>query len=269
VNKYTAFPTTVSATVIDTYSGVKTYSWSKFTGPGTVSFANAAIEDASINSISVDGTYTLRLTSTDRLGNSDWGEMTLTVDRIPPPAPKVTIDTTPDAVESAAGLYRTVDSTPTWIWTQGTGSDGAEIYRYTEKPTSWSKETSVKSFTPPEPLDLDKIYTLYVQERDSAGNWPDNTTHGSFTVKVVDRIPENNETDVNTTVSFQWAPGKNVKGYILYYRPSTTTKFTEVSLSRNYYKVSLESGKTYYWYYAVVPMIGKPVDSPLWRFATQ
>ena len=272
VRKTTSFPTTVSATVDDTYSGVKTYAWSKFTGPGTVSFVNAAIEDASINSISSDGIYTLRLTSTDRLGNSAYGNMTLTVDRVAPPAPKVTINTTPNPFRSGAGLYRTVDRTPTWEWTQGAGSDGAEFYRYTDNiksfPIKWSDETKDTSLTPPS-LDLDQSYTLYVQERDSIGNWPDNATYGSFTIKVVDRIPEANEVDVNANVVFQWAPATNVKGYELYYRLSTTTIYKKINTTKNYYQASLKSGATYYWYYAVVPKIGRPVDSPVWRFSTQ
>ena len=272
VRKTTSFPTTVSATVNDAYSGVKTYAWSKFAGPGTISFANAAIEDASISSISTDGTYTLRLTSTDRLGNSAYGDMILTVDRVAPPAPDVAIDTAPDAVESGAGLYRTVDRTPTWRWTQGAGSDGAEIYRYTDDvkkfPIDWSDETKNTSLTPPS-LDVDQSYTLYVQERDSVGNWPSIGTYGSFTVKVVDRIPEENETDVDTTVYFQWAAAKRIQGYVLYYKLSKAISYTSVTLSKNYYKVNLKSGSTYYWYYSVVPSVGRPVDSPVWRFDTE
>jgi alpha-tubulin suppressor-like RCC1 family protein len=68
-------------------SGILTRTWSRVSGPGTVTFANASAEDTTA-SFSVAGTYVLRLTATDgALTNSD--DVTITVQGDTPPPSSV------------------------------------------------------------------------------------------------------------------------------------------------------------------------------------
>lgn len=53
-----------------------TYAWSKVAGAGTITFGSAAAASTTITA-SVAGSYTIRLTATDALGNSSYDEMTL------------------------------------------------------------------------------------------------------------------------------------------------------------------------------------------------
>ena len=75
----------------------------------------------------------------------------------------------------------TTDTTPTWNWVSG-GGDGAGVYRvsFDESDLENVGETTDLSFAPSSDLSLG-TYTLYVQERDAAGNWSDS---GSFAVTV-------------------------------------------------------------------------------------
>ena len=272
INKYATFPTTVSGTVTDAYSGVNvnSHDWNQTAGPGIVTFGDDKIEDATINAISDDGSYTLTLTSEDRLGNQNSDSMTLTVDRIPPVAPSVSIETVPDPVSSATGEIRTVDPTPTWTWTQGFGSDGAEIYRYGFIAGKWIEETKATSYTPKEPLKVDNSYTVYVQERDAAGNWPDDSDNGSYEIKVVAIIPEYKEVDVPEKMIFQWASAGKVEAYELFVRDSLGKYPSKgIILKDNYYKGTVTSGKVYYWYYVVYPALGRPYEVGEFIFRTQ
>jgi hypothetical protein len=64
------------ATVTDNSSGIATYSWTKVSGPGTITFGTANIEDTTL-SADVNGIYVIRLTVTDLAGNIGYDEMTL------------------------------------------------------------------------------------------------------------------------------------------------------------------------------------------------
>ncbi len=62
----------------DEGSGIASYSWTKESGPGEITFGSANAEDTTI-SASADGSYVIRLTVTDKAGNSSYDEMVLTV----------------------------------------------------------------------------------------------------------------------------------------------------------------------------------------------
>ncbi len=79
------------ATTSDSGSGLYTYNWSKESGTGTVVFSNPSGTFPTVNadtnisvSPSVDGTYILRLTVTDKAGNSAYNEMTFIWDTTRP-----------------------------------------------------------------------------------------------------------------------------------------------------------------------------------------
>ena len=60
-----------------------TYSWSKQSGPGNITFGTPHNKSTTI-SADADGVYTLRFTATDIAGNSVYAEMTLTWDTTKP-----------------------------------------------------------------------------------------------------------------------------------------------------------------------------------------
>jgi len=100
----------------------------------------------------------------------------------------IRLDTTPPEAPTVAGETPTADNSPTWTWTPGLG-DGMGRYRCRlNNPNLGSGATVVNAmqFTPSTPLTSSR-YTLYVQERDSAGNW---SASGSFAI-VVDVTPPN------------------------------------------------------------------------------
>lgn len=111
--------------------------------------------------------YTLQVQEVDVAGNiSAPTSRGILVDKLAPPAPTVT-GTTPTG-------------SPTWNWSAGSGSDGARIFRYRLAPaTDYSAEGPGASYSP---SGLSSgTHTLYVQERDEAGNW---STDGSLVLSV-------------------------------------------------------------------------------------
>lgn len=63
---------------------IMTYAWSKQTGSGTITFGSPSALATTI-SASVNGTYTIRLSATDAVGNSAFSDMTLIWDTTLPP----------------------------------------------------------------------------------------------------------------------------------------------------------------------------------------
>ena len=117
-----------------------------------------------------DGSHTLYVQERDAAGNwSASGSFAVTVDATPPNAP---------AVGGAPSL--TANALPEWTWVSG-GNGGAGQYRFGFIENTWlAEEAATNSFTPAAPLP-DGTHTLFVQERDAAGNW---SASGAFTVTV-------------------------------------------------------------------------------------
>jgi hypothetical protein len=87
------------------------------------------------------------------------------------------IDTdAPLAPDSISGPASTMDTTPTWTWTGNDNSDpddGNGTFRCKFTDSDWDTgavTVDSASYTPAAPLP-EGDYTLYVQERDDAGNW--------------------------------------------------------------------------------------------------
>lgn len=74
---------TQDATTSDATSGIASYTWSKVSGPGTITFGTETSEDTTV-SASTDGVYVIRLTILDNAGNSNTDDFTLTWDSTPP-----------------------------------------------------------------------------------------------------------------------------------------------------------------------------------------
>ncbi len=71
-----------SINAISSDANTMTYSWSKQSGPGTVTFGSQSAEDTTV-ATSADGTYVIRLTVTDAAGNSAFDDLTLVKDSSP------------------------------------------------------------------------------------------------------------------------------------------------------------------------------------------
>lgn len=117
-----------------------------------------------------EGKHTLYLQASDAAGN--WSETA---------SKEVTIDLTPPGEPEVRGpAYATVTK-PSWTWTAGGGGNGTYRYKLDDADlTTGSTGTSTTSFTPATALS-EITHTLYVQERDTAGNW---SATGSFAITI-------------------------------------------------------------------------------------
>ena len=82
-DKTTNVQFTQTGTASDAASGIVSYSWSKQSGPGTLTFGTPSAISTTI-SANVDGTYVVKLTVTDNAGNSNSDTMTLVWDTTKP-----------------------------------------------------------------------------------------------------------------------------------------------------------------------------------------
>ena len=117
-----------------------------------------------------EGSHTLYVQERDEAGNwSGSGSYAITVDSIPPNAPAVSGTPSP-----------TANALPSWTWVSG-GNGGVGQYRFGFAEGAWLADNATAvAFTPAAPLP-DGMNTLFVQERDEAGNW---SASGSFAVTV-------------------------------------------------------------------------------------
>jgi hypothetical protein len=123
-----------------------------------------------------------------------------------PASAAVTIDATPPGAPEVGAVSPTKDSTPLWSWSSGGG--GAGTFRYRLDAGDWSGDTGVTSVSPGSALS-DGNHTLYVKERDAAGNW---SAEGSATV-LVDTVPPGTpvvsgpSATKGTTPTWTWVSG--------------------------------------------------------------
>jgi hypothetical protein len=90
-----------------------------------------------------------------------------------------TLDGTPPAPPIVTGETPTENTQPTWTWISGGGGDAYFRYQLDSLAGTWI-ETVATNFAPLSPLS-DGAHTLYVQERDDAGNW---SASGSMTIVI-------------------------------------------------------------------------------------
>ena len=188
-----------------------------------------------------DGPHTLYIQERDAIGNwSSSGSFAITIDTTAPTAPSVT------------GATPTTDNTPTWSWTTGGGGNGTYRHQLDTEAGTWTQTTNT-DWTPGTPL-TDGPHTLYVQERDTAGNW---SSSGHFATTVdatppavqscgcADPTPTDADT-VHFTVSFsETVTGVDTSDFSI---NATDTKalsgasVTAVSGSGDTYSVTVETG---------------------------
>ena len=116
--------------------------------------------------LAAEGPTTILREATDAAGNKGSASVSVTLDTKGPTAPAV------------SGVSPTMDATPTWSWVSG-GGGGNGTFRYrldnADLATGATTVTTL-TFTPTANL-ADGIHTLYIQERDEAGNWSPSKSH--------------------------------------------------------------------------------------------
>lgn len=166
------------------------------------------------------------------------------------------IDTTPPLAPNVTGTSTsTANTTPTWSWSSG-GNGGNGMFRYRLNDSnlaSGAVEISGTTFTPRAAL-LEGTHTLYVQERDAAGNW---SASGSFAIQVVTPPAAPTLTTLTrslNSLSLSWAPVTGVT-YNLYWAKSagvTNASSKIPNVVSVYNHMSLSGGTTYYYKLAAV-----------------
>jgi len=140
----------------------------------------------------------------------------------------ITLDTTGPAVPVVLSITPTSVTQPTWTWTSG-GDNGNGTYKYNLDNSNLvanGTTTIDTTFTPATVLSAG-THTLYVQERDIAGNW---SATGSFAV-LIDITPPSapgRPTDAGgysstTTLTFNWTPATDTQSGIKEYLVSVGT----------------------------------------------
>lgn len=145
------------------------------------------VEQDSLNSaILRNGANTITRTVRDSAGTSFSTSITVTLDSVPPPKP---------LVHGPAAISNTK---PSWTWSTG-GVGGNGVYRIALDVESFdgAVETKDTVYSPETPL-TETLHTLFVQERDLAGNW---SLSGSLAIRVDVTPPAVPSVKVNPTGS--------------------------------------------------------------------
>lgn len=144
-----------------------------------------------------EGANTIVIDTTDAAGNTGSDTIRVRADWTPPQPPTV------------LGQSPTNDSTPTWQWNSAGGGIGVYRVKLNDGDLTTGAETvQSDSYTPALPL-ASGIHNLYVQERDSAGNW---SSSGSFAITVDLDAPNAPVVTVScppnqTRPTWQWGSG--------------------------------------------------------------
>ncbi len=105
----------------------------------------------------------------------------------------ITLDTLPPSPPSVHGNTPTNNRTPAWTWATGGGGLGTYRYRLDTEDMASSIMTKATAFTPATDLAVG-THTLFVQEKDEAGNW---SVSGSHAIRIDTARPVPPEVSVN------------------------------------------------------------------------
>ncbi|MFC1585614.1 Ig-like domain-containing protein, partial [Fibrobacterota bacterium] len=89
---------------------------------------------------------------------------------------RITLDTEPPGPPGVSGTTPTNSTRPSWNWSSGGSADASGFYQYKLDDGLFSPEATATSYTHDTDL-AEGDYTLFVRERDLAGNWSDSTVH--------------------------------------------------------------------------------------------
>lgn len=129
---------------------------------------NNKVQDSLVKQVLKVGSNTITRSVKDETGRAIATSITVFVDTIPPDKPLV------------HGATQTSSVTPVWSW--GRGAGGAGIFKAHLDAEDFSSSPEIKDtiFVPGTDLS-EGTHTLFVQERDAAGNW---SQSGRFTIRV-------------------------------------------------------------------------------------
>lgn len=186
-----------NATVTD--ATAITYSWTKISGVGNITFGSASSEDTSIVA-DADGVYVIRLTATDAAGNSGFDEMSFTYDTTNP--------TVSVGADIETNIAVNVDATTsdltnlTYVWTKVSGP-GAIIFG-----SGTSEDTSISA-------NADGDYVIRLTVTDEVGQssfdelnftWDTSNPVVDAGVDVVSNVQFNQDATVTdaTNLTYSW-----------------------------------------------------------------
>lgn len=275
LNAGAAYATNVAVTGAQTVTGADQISFTLYTWNGSawvLDQTTAWATYAASNTITLAGgdqNKWVYLSVRDHAGNElHWVAYdTITLDTTPPGAPSVADNVT---------LYngRTVATSVTWTWTPGGGGNGTYRYAFgTNPPNIETTATSASQST-------DGNYTLYVIERDAAGNW---SAAASASARLTPCIPYNGESGIATTLSttnrVMWRADPKAVAYRFRFRYSTnggttwSAWTTPQEISVNYIVTgTLPAGAIIRWqiYASLIPGVWPTLaDTPYYQFATK
>ena len=134
--------------------------------------------------------------------------------------------TAPNAPTVSSDASATTHTLPTWTWTPGGGGNGTFRYQFNTTDPDWWTTTTAAAWTPGSAL-ADGTYTLYVQERDNAGDWSE---AGSYSVTVDTTPPNAPAVKAVSTVDgwpfWTWVGGGGGNGTFRYQLDSTSGAWT-------------------------------------------
>jgi len=205
----------------------KTPAWSWASGGGGGSGAYKYwldVDDSSKGKLTTDttftsgtdlaeGTHTLFVAERDKAGNwSAAGRLAVKIDFTLPGTPLVAV--TP-------ALSPTNVRRPVWNWTSG-GNGGSGAFQFkmdNVNLATGATSTTALTFTPASDL-ANGLHILYVQEKDSAGNWSASGSAQIFIDTIAPTAPVVTNTSPsptnNTTPTWSWAPGGGGRGLYRY-----------------------------------------------------
>jgi hypothetical protein len=187
------------------------------------------------------GSHTLYVQERD--GEGDWsgsGSWTIVIDITPPTAPSV------------SGSSPTNDTTPTWSWSSGGGGNGTYRYKLDNSDlSSGANLTTATNYTSVTPFSDGSSHTLYVQERDAAGNW---SGSGSRTIVIDVTAPVapavNGASPTNdTTPTWSWSSGGGGNGTFRYKLNSSDLSSGAIETTSTSYTPALALGEGSYTLY--------------------
>ncbi|MCD6359901.1 MAG: DUF1566 domain-containing protein, partial [Armatimonadetes bacterium] len=166
-------------------------------------------------------------------------------------------DATAPSAPTVTGTSPTNDTTPTWDWRTGGGGNGTFRYKLDKSDLATGAiETTSTSFTPAPALSAGS-HTLYVQERDDAGNW---SSSGSSAIVIDTTAPTDGTLEATAgdeEISLAWwgfsDTMSGISSYTLVYStsgyPSSCSAGTQIhsGTGTSYNHAALINGTTYYY----------------------
>jgi hypothetical protein len=153
----------LTPTVTESGSGIATYSWSRVSGPGTVTFGSSASKDSTM-AFASDGAYILRLTVADNAGNSAFDDIAVTYNTAVPTV-NVGADLITNTTVSLIPTVSSAGSIASYVWSKVSGPGTASFSAVSAKDSTIA-------------VNADGVYVFQLTVTDNAGN----TASDSFTL---------------------------------------------------------------------------------------